>query len=247
MENSSLCPHCHVPLVPFNLLEDDARYCIVFSGVKLEDGLKQSGLRCSGRFRHEFGFIGERRVEIDCKFSREFVDPPNPSTKERIINDLVMFVFRWLNWAPLPKRTWRFLRDQTFVPWQVAETWLVAYDPNEPWMSEEEEALVRADIEADRMGEEGPEEPEDNFISPYADIDGGWEEDWERRQEEEDAQYAEDNSPEAWAEHRADEEDRDHGTYFPEEDDDGRWHDGWDDDTDDWGDEGEIEPEPFEK
>lgn len=226
------CPYCRVPLAPFNLLEDDKMTQIIFSRASIEPGLDPVGLRCTRNRSHEFGLKNGRLVEIFCKISRdEHVPPPNPSFEERANDWLVDLVFQWLYWVPFPRFIQQWLRDQILYPWSVAEAWHV-YDPEEPEMSPEEEARIRADIEADHYGEgDEPISDEDVF---YAQDDWDEMDDWERRLEEQDAQDAEDNSPEAWAEHRADEEDRDHGTYFPEEEDDGRWHDGWDDDSDEW-------------
>ncbi len=144
-----VCPQCNSPIAPFDLLEDDPRFGVLFSGAKIENGLEPHGLRCSGKNRHEYGFIGERRVEIDCRLSEKYIDPPNPSFKERVANGFAKFIFRWLNWAPLSQNSWAFLRDLILIPWQVGETWYVVYDPEEPPISPEDEAQMLADAECD--------------------------------------------------------------------------------------------------
>jgi hypothetical protein len=225
LENLTLCPHCNSPLMPFNLLEDDRRFGVLYSKAKIEDGLAPHGLRCSGKNRHEFGYIGERRVEIDCDFAKRCIPAQDITWTERWNDKLAAFALRWL---PLPAFARAFCRDQIIVPWQVAESWYLFYDPHAGELSPEEETRIRADSEADRFGED-LEPPAEDF--PWAGDDGDREDD-----------------PDAWDEEPADQEDRDHDTYFPDDDDS---EDAWlwdDDDSDEWDDDlyADEEPEPSE-
>lgn len=245
------CPYCRAPFAPFNLLENDPLAQIVFANATIEAGLDPVGLRCTVNRSHEFGTKEGRLVEISPKISREYIDPPDPTFEERANSWLAEFVFDWFNWAPLPKRTWKFLREQLLEPWSVAESWYVAYDPDKPWKSPEEEAAFIAGAEADQLGEVGGwEEPENDFVSPYADMDDGWDEPDDREERRQDELDAEDNDPAAWAEHAADEADRDHGTHFWDEEDEEEdpwdtWND--DDQTDEDEPTDEEPPEPNEE
>jgi hypothetical protein len=234
------CSYCRVPLAPFNLLENDTHWQIVFANAELEPGLSQHGLRCTENRSHTFGFRYGAFVEIDYHLTKLYVNPPNPSFEERANDWLANIFLQRLRWVPFPRSFWIWVLDQVLYPWQIAGGWYAAYDPNAGELTPEEAAII-ADIAADRLGEDGgPYDQENVSIFPYEDESGDWtdeDDDWERRQEEQDTWDAEDDDPDAWADYRADQEDRDHGTHFPEEGDDGRWHDGWNDDPEEGTDE----------
>jgi hypothetical protein len=223
LENITLCPHCGSPLAPFNLLEDDRRFGVLYSKAKIEDGLAPHGLRCSGNSRHEFGYIGERRVEIDCQFGKKYIPAQDTTRTERWNDGLAAFALRWF---PLPGFARAFCRDQIIVPWQVAESWYLLYDPDAPYMTPEEEAAILAEAERDTQLEREHEEAL-------------------REQELRDEYDREDDEADAWAEERAMQEEGDHCTHFPDDDDsEDVWP--WDDDSDEWDEDPNTanEPEP---
>lgn len=133
MKATEICPHCNTPLTPFNLQEDDPRLCLIFKSAKLEEGLTDHGLECSGNPRHTFGLLNVlEMVEIEYRLSKTMATPSSATFMERTADGTANVLFKFAKWAPFSEPIWNALREM--VPsWQVVEAWHKLYNPNGIW------------------------------------------------------------------------------------------------------------------